>query len=557
VSDPQGAPGQGDASHSDDLEAHNPNIASALHIRAAQHPDRSAIIEYRRGRVRRVSFGELSVEVKRAAGVLQREGIGPGDRVLVLVPMSADLYGVFLGCLHLGATVVFVDAWAGRKRLEDAVSAAAPRAFIGVRKGLWLRFLSPSLRRIPLRLRVKPGRGLVKRMPAGPLPPTTRVAAENPALVTFTTGTTGQPKGAVRSHEFLWAQHHALTRHMAPRADDVDMPTLPIFVLNNLAGGVPSVLPDFDPRRPAEIDPADIHRQMVAEGVTTTTGSPAFYERLATWCREERKPLPLRALFTGGAPVLPPLARLLSEVVTGQAHVIYGSTEAEPISGISVEGMLEAWGRGVEPGGGESGPHPQGLCVGPPVPETSIRVLRVHEGPIRLDQGGWPLWEVPRGGAGELVVAGDHVLEGYVGDPEAETLAKIRDQGSGRVWHRTGDAARLDPEGWIWLLGRVGARVVREEREWWPLPAELRALALPRVRHAAFLGAPDPELGSRAVLCVEVPGGRLDDEGRRDLRAALDPIPVDEIRAVGRIPRDPRHESKTDMGALRALLDLG
>lgn len=535
----------------------NPNIASALHLMAARHPDRSAVIEYRKGRVRRVTFAALSTEILRTARILRERGIGPGDRVLLLVPMSADLYAVLLGCLHLGATVVFVDAWAGRKRLEDAVAAADPRALIGTRTGLWLRLLSRSLRRVPLKLRVRPGQGLtvgrgrVTTSSASPPSQALRVEPDHPALVTFTTGSTGRPKGAIRSHRFLWAQHHALNRHMRPRPDDVDMPTLPIFVLNNLASGIPSVLPDFDPRKPARIDPARILRQMIEEGVTTSTGSPAFYERLAIWGGENGVELPLRALFTGGAPVLPPLARLLSRVVTGDAHVLYGSTEAEPISGITVEAMLEADTR--------SG-TPPGLCVGRPVPETAVKVLRPHDGPIRIGEGGWPEWEVEPGDPGELIVAGEHVLDGYLGDPEAEALAKIPDPGrvmaggSPRIWHRTGDGARVDGGGRIWLLGRVGSRVVRDGVVWWPLPAELRALSLPEVQHAAYLGRPDPGLGSRAVLCVEVDRGRLNADGKRRLTDALGAIPVDELVVLRWIPRDPRHASKTDMGALRARL---
>ncbi|TVP54072.1 MAG: hypothetical protein EA351_13950 [Gemmatimonadales bacterium] len=553
-----------------------PNIASALHQRAVEHPDRAAIIEPCRGLgsrlrrlvgasssepSRRLTFADLSSEIRRTARILGSRGVGPGDRVLVLVPMSIDLYSVLLGCLHRGATVVFVDAWAGRSRVGAAVAAAAPRAVVGTRKALWLGLLVPSLRRIPLRFRVRSGRGLV----GGPAGATASVdspeadgahpvAPDDPALVTFTTGSTGRPKGAVRSHAFLWAQHHALRRHMAPEATDVDMPTLPIFVLNNLASGIPSVLPDADPRRPAEIDPARIHRQITREGVTTSTGSPAFYERLGTWCRDRAEPLPLRTLYTGGAPVLPPLARLLVDVVSGRPHVLYGSTEAEPIAGLPLADMLETM---DSPDRTHAGLAQVGLCVGPPVPETSVRIVRPHEGPIELDDRGWTPWEVTPGQAGEVVVAGDHVLEGYLGDPEAEALAKIPAPDGSRIWHRTGDAARLDAHGRLWLLGRVGARVLRSGMVVWPLPVELRALSAPEVRHAAVWGEPDPELGQRGVLCVEVAGGRLSDEGRAALIDALesdvsrDGVAVDVLHVVRRIPRDPRHASKTDMVALR------
>jgi acyl-CoA synthetase (AMP-forming)/AMP-acid ligase II len=297
------------------------------------------------------------------------------------------------------------------------------------------------------------------------------------------------------------------------------------------------VLPDFDPRRPADIDPATIMSQIEAERVSTTSGSPAFYERLAAWCRARRRRLPVRALFTGGAPVLPPLARLLVEAVAGEVHVVYGSTEAEPISGIAARDLLA----GAEAGG-------DGLCVGAPVATIRMRLIRPWDEPIALGPAGWKEWEVAAGQVGEIVVSGDHVLPEYAGDPQANRAHKIRDGST--MWHRTGDAGRLDPEGRVWLMGRVKRRVVRLGETWWGLPAEVRALQVEGVRHAAYLGLPDASLGQRAVLCVETAGGRLDQAMRERLVAAAAPHPVDHLYALAEIPRDPRHRSKTDTEAL-------
>jgi olefin beta-lactone synthetase len=367
------------------------------------------------------------------------------------------------------------------------------------------------------------------------------------ALVTFTTGSTGAPKAAARSHDFLWAQHLALAGHLRSAEGDIDMPTLPVFVLNNLASGITSVLPSFDPRRPADIDPARIHRQMREERVTTSSGSPAFYDRLGRWCAEQGRRIPLRALFTGGAPVLPPLARVLDAVVDGDPNVVYGSSEAEPIAGIDARDMLAAMDAARD-----DSSHPGGICVGRPVAEIEAKLLRPHDGPIVLDAGGWAAWEVGPGEVGEVVVAGAHVLAGYLNDPEAERQNKIRD--GGRVWHRTGDAAWMDGQGRLWLMGRVKERVQRAGRTWWGGAAESRALDAAEVQHAAYIGVDDPELGQRAVLCVETPTGRLTEAEREAVTTALDPFPLDEIRSLRRIPRDPRHASKTDVAALRALL---
>ena len=506
------------------------NIVSRLADAAARHPDRLAIADARS----RVTFRTLHDRVASAGGGLAADGVRAGDRVLVFVPMSVDLYVTLLGTLHAGAVPVFVDAWADRRRLAAAVRAAAPVAFIGSRRASLLRLISAEVRRIP-RAYTPGSAALTRRAGGGPV----AVEPDAPALLTFTTGSTGAPKAAERTHAFLLAQHRALAAHIAPRDDDVDMPTLPVFVLSNLALGVPSVIPDADPRRPADIDPRRIHRQMVGEGVTTSSGSPAFYERLAVWCERAGETLPLRALFTGGAPVLPPLARRLQAVVRGTAHVVYGSTEAEPIAGITADEMVALDGIA------------DGVCVGRPVPEIQVRLIRPHDAPITLSDAGWTAWDVD-GGPGEIVVAGEHVLRGYVGDPEADRRNKIRDGDT--VWHRTGDAGRLAPDGRLWLLGRIRERVLRDGIEWWPLPAEVRALRVPGVTHAAYVGASDTQHGKRAILVVESDPRRAD-ALQPALRRALDPWPLDELRVVKHIPRDPRHASKTDTETLRR--DLG
>src|ERR1700674_864808 len=99
----------------------NPNIAARLAERVALHPDRLAIVEYRRQRAERVTFGELADRTAALAAGRRERGVAPGDGVLLFVPMSIDLYTALLACFHLGAAAVFVDAWADRQRLDAAV----------------------------------------------------------------------------------------------------------------------------------------------------------------------------------------------------------------------------------------------------------------------------------------------------------------------------------------------------------------------------------------------------------------------------------------------------
>lgn len=520
---------------SSSLEGLNPNIAARLQDRAREQGDWPALVEKKS---RRITFGELAERVGKMAAALEKRGLKPGQRVLIFVPMSIDLYAALLATAHLGCTAVFVDAWADKKRLEAALEVAMPDAFLGSPKAHLLRLFSPRLRSCRIQLMVGKPLGSWENAPE-PRPVET-VSARSLALITFTTGSTGKPKPAPRAHGFLWAQHRALTTHMKLRDVDVDMPTLPIFVLNNLASGITSVLPDFDPRRPADIDPERVYRQILAERVTTSSGSPAFYSRLASWCRERGLRLPLRAVFTGGAPVLPNQARELQECIEGKLHVVYGSTEAEPIAGLEASELLEAASSGKD-----------GLCVGMPVPQIELKLLRPWDGVIEKDYRGMDYWECGHGEVGEVAVTGRHVLTGYLDDPESDKRTKITD--GERVWHRTGDAAWKDRHGRLWLMGRISERVQREEKVEWSLPAEIRALRVEPIRHAAYFGMPDPLLGNRAVLCVEAPRPWTEDLGRK-VRAALHPLPVDELHIVESIPRDPRHASKTDLPALKKAL---
>ena len=509
------------------------NLAAHLATIAARSPGRAAIVTPHA----RVDFSTLADRVARAGGRLTRDGVRAGDRVLVFVPMSDHLYVAMLGAMHAGATAVFLDAWASRERLDAAIEVADPIAFIGSARAHLLRFASAGIRRIRHKY-LSGGRALRDGIAGAAVD----VAESSAALVTLTTGSTGPPKAAARSHPFLWAQHRALAAHLALRDDDVDMPTLPIFVLNDLALGVTSVIPVFDPRRPAEIDPARVHAQMIREGVTTTSGSPAFFERLADWCRARGEELPVRALFTGGAPVLPPLARRLRDVTAaGIAHIVYGSTEAEPIAGITADEMVDLDATGAA----------EGVCVGRPVAGITLKLIHAVDGAVSLGTDGWHGLECAPGEIGEIVVTGEHVLPGYLNDPETEARTKIRD--GARVWHRTGDGGRLDSLGRLWLLGRVRERVIRDGSTWWPLPAEVRALRVPGVRHAAYLGVGESRRSQRAMLVVET-----DESSSVELAAAcrdrIGPWPMDELRVLRHIPRDPRHASKTDVESLRRLV---
>ena len=500
------------------------NVVALFQRQADARPDAPAIVEGV-GRQRRVAtFADLARRGAEGAGRLHAAGVRPGDRVLVLVPVSARLYEVLAAVFHLGAVAVLVDPGAGLPRLRESVGRVAPRAFVGTPRAHALRLVARSVQKIPTRF-VVGGWAPARRWSGGARAPLADVADEAPALLTFTSGTTGRPKAAVRTHGLLAAQHGALSRALDLRPGDLDLCTLPVVVLANLASGVTTLLPDADLRRPGAVDGPRLLRQIRREEPTRCVASPAFFERLL----DAASPGDLgtfRRVDAGGAPVHPDLLDRLAAHV-GEAVAVYGSTEAEPIA--HLDALSDADRQRVAAG--------DGLPAGRPVPEVSLRVVPEDLPARSFTVAEWDALARPAGSVGEIAVAGAHVVPGYLGG-EGDAEAKVTV--GGRRWHRTGDAGRLDWDGRLWLLGRCAAASRRGGRAVYPLQVEAAVRARLGVR-SAFV-----EVDGRRVLAVEgeAPAGLAD---------ALD-VDVDAVVTVAALPTDRRHNAKIDRAALVALL---
>jgi acyl-CoA synthetase (AMP-forming)/AMP-acid ligase II len=369
-------------------------------------------------------------------------------------------------------------------------------------------------------------------------------AHDTPALLTFTSGSTGLPKAAVRTHGFLLAQHAVLHKHIQLVPGEIDLTTLPIFLLANLASGVTSVIPDADLRKPGAIHPEPVLDQIRRHKVTRTAASPAFFERLLAAPQPARNALGhLRKVFTGGAPVFPRLLDRLSESAPdATVEAVYGSTEAEPIAHLDAKSISGQDREAMRCG--------NGLLTGRPIPEIRLRVIRDRsKEPIQgLSSAAFDSISLPAGQPGEIVVSGDHVLSGYLhGHGDAETKFAV----DGRIWHRTGDAGKMDESGRLWLLGRCEARVHDGRGELYPFAAECVANEEPSVRRAAFVAHMD-----RRLLVVE-PSEGFDDTTLISLKRSLSWAALDEILLVEKLPLDRRHNAKVDYPALRRLLETG
>lgn len=471
------------------------NAAALFRDAAGRHPSRIAFIE---GRTR-ITYEQLWERVCRFSGSLHARGFGKGDRALILIPMSVPLYIALLAVLKEGGIAVFLDPWVSLRTKLQLARHAELKAWLGVPKSHLLRPFVRGAGIAPLSL---------SRFARGPLREEI-VHDVDRALITFTTGSSGHPKGVHRTHRILTAQHERLAENFPAQAGDVDLCTFPVFALNNLALGVTTVIP------PA---PAGVP-------LTTATASPPLFDELAQRSDRPR----FRRILTGGAPVTDLQVRAWTAAwPESEIAIAYGSSEAEPVAHITAAERLAAGGPGYIAG-------------------KIVRGVRAKLDVIPTPAEGDAHPDAPPDGVGELLVAGDHVCREYDGDARATKLTKVHDP-DGTVWHRMGDTGWFDEEGRFRIAGRVHTTMWRNGR---PVHAQLVEQAArgddPRIKRAAAL-----QVGARIAVVLESDADVADDVRAR-LTAAGQPF---DLVLVTRdpLPVDPRHNSKIDYVKLRARL---
>jgi acyl-CoA synthetase (AMP-forming)/AMP-acid ligase II len=441
----------------------------------------------------RIGYAALAIRSAAAASAWRERGIGKGDRVLVAMPIGVELYIAIAALWRLGATIVFPEPAMGLRGLKHAVAMTGPKAVLTSGWYRLLPFLVPALWPVRLRLSMTSGE-------AGE-PVLEQVDAGHPALISFTSGSTGAPKGIERSHGFLAAQNACVAHMLASERDEIDLVAFPVFVIANLSMGTTSVLPDWKLSRHEDATAVGIAALIRREKVTRALVPPSICETMANGGIDPG----LRTIFTGGGPIFPDLMQALRKTMPATSvMMVYGSTEAEPVAHQRVEDISSDQWQAMQQGAG--------LLAGRPVEETSLRII---------DE--------------EIVVTGDHVNKTYLGG-HGDAENKLRMDGG--IWHRTGDAGRLDGDGNLWLRGRLSGK----SGDIYPFEVEVAARCWPGVRRAALV--PDA-----ALLALE---GEEAEAGDWDARASA--LGLAGVVRLDAIPLDRRHRSKVDYTELRRLV---
>ena len=475
------------------------DLHAQLEQLAAARPHDTALVHGRRdGSGRTVTFAQLVAGCREAAAAFERAGVRPGHKA---VTMAGDPYHLFTtvhGLLAVGAVPVLVDPGLPRADLRQCLDEVAPEAFVG-QPLAHLGRAALGWARGHVRTAVVTGAavpGLRRRLPvprarrggasAGPPVPEARPSAREPrppvrealppvpdddlALIAFTSGSTGVPKGAEYHHSTLLGQAETLAR-LVGTDGTLFAGFLPVVLLGPVLGHT-TVAPAVNHRAPARTPAGRLVRPLLENRTDVVVGSPAVLGLLAEHCARRRLTLSsVDRVISFGAPLRATLADALHAVLRPDAEVLsaYGATECLPVSAVSTADARS-------PGAG--------TCVGRPLDGVAVRIL--DAGPD---------------GVGEIAVTGANVSPAYHARPEITAATKTTtDRG---VQHRTGDMGVVDGEGRIWFHGRRSHRVIGTDHVLTTEDVEAAADTLPGVRRTALVGVGAPGR-QRAVLCVEL-----------------------------------------------------
>jgi long-chain acyl-CoA synthetase len=451
------------------------NLALNLARAAAEHPDEIAVklddaeFDYRL----------LDDASQRVAAMLAGQGVEVGDRVAIMLPNVPYFPAIYYGILRAGAVVVPMNVLLKRREVAYYLADSAAKVVFA-----WHDFLEAAqqgaddaggVEVVP----VEPGEIEALIFAHEPDADVAERAADDTAVILYTSGTTGQPKGAELTHSNLRKNVDASALLFDLRAGDVIFGGLPLFhsfgqtCTMNAAiskGATVTLLPRFDPAKALQILERD--RCTVFEGVPTMYGALLNHPD-----RDAVDVSSLRVCASGGSSMPVEVMRGFEEAFGCKVLEGYGLSETSPVASFNQPD------RERKPG-----------SIGTPLRGVEFRLVD--------DDGN----DVATGEVGEILIKGHNVMKGYWRAPEA-TAASIKDG-----WFATGDLARVDDDGYYFIVDRKKELIIRGGYNVYPREVEEVLYEHPAVREAAVVGIPHDEWGEEVGAAVALKDGHAADE---------------------------------------------
>lgn len=453
------------------------NLAHFVELSAEAHAGRLALKldEYE------VSYAEMLIFIKKTSNVLKDMGVEKGDKVAMMIPNTPHFPIIYFAALAAGATVVPINCLLKAHEIQYCLEDSDAKVFF-----VWRRFYEDGLHAFREtdtchHLVVVSTPDDAEQPPEGELFMPLILAAshefehvetmpDDTAVILYTSGTTGRPKGAELTHfNMFFNAYYVRDKIVDARKDDVSLAVLPLFhsfgqtcVQNAclLAGATMTMMPQFDAKKMLEVIQRD--------RVTTVSAVPTMYYFMLNEADGGEYDLSsIRMAVSGGAALPVEILNRFKERFGVQILEGYGLSETSPVASFNVRELP------CKPG-----------SIGVPIWGCEMRVMR--------EDGSFA--EV--GEVGEIVIRGHNVMKGYYKKPVATSEAIING------WFHTGDLAQMDKDGYFFIVDRKKDVIIRSGMNVYPREIEEVLYAHPAVLEVAVLGVPDVARGEEVKAFV-------------------------------------------------------
>ncbi len=469
------------------------NLAHNLERSAYFFPERTAVREDGLD----LTYGQLNDKANRIATALIKMGVKRGEHVGLCAPNSADWIAFYFGVLKAGAVAVTLAPLLTRDELVLLAGHAKPR------------FLFTTEARIE-DLRPLTDSGVVKTLlyPGGEYDMSRLLAMgsgnfkavergrKDTAAILYTGGTTGTPKGVMRTHENIQFSAHSIAYLERSVETDLSICFMPfnhvfgqMHIMNSTvySAGCLEMLPSFDLERILALTESGV--------VTKFLSVPTVFVRLLSIPDLKKKLGRVRYCFSGGASLSLETVKQWREVTGMTIQESFGQTECMPITFNHYYPEKHVVG-----------------SVGQPVFSMEVQIRDINNGK-----------ELPQGRDGEICVRGPAVMKGYLNNPEGTKAAFW-----GKDWLRTGDIGHLDEAGFVYIVDRLKDMIITGGENVYSREVEDALYAIPEIQECGVIGAPDKEWGERVVAYITVrPGKQVTPEAlKASLKGRLAPYKI-------------------------------
>jgi long-chain acyl-CoA synthetase len=441
------------------------NLAQLLTDTASRHGDRPAL----KLDDQVVTYEALDDGASRVAGLLEARGLEPGDRVGIMLPNVPYFGIVYYGILRAGGVIVPMNILLKPREVHFYLSDPGAKQIFA-----WHEVAGAAEEGAAEAgaetIIVKPGEFEQLLAESSPSPDDAERDGSDTAVILYTSGTTGTPKGAELTHSNMLENcRHGGTELVRVSEQDVILGALPLFhsfgqtcCMNNAvrAGACLTMIPRFDPAKALEIIQRD--RVTLFEGVPTMYHAMLHYPE-----REQYDVSSLRTCVSGGSAMPVEVMRGFEQAFGAVVLEGYGLSETSPVASFN---HLD---REHKPG-----------SIGTPIYGVEMKVVD--------EQGS----DLPAGEVGEIAIRGHNVMKGYWNRPDA--TAEVMRNG----WLHTGDMARMDEDGYFFIVDRKKDMIIRGGYNVYPREVEEVLYEHPAVLEAAVVGVPDTKMGEEVGAAV-------------------------------------------------------